>query len=287
VTTSSATVALMGAVKPGAGQTQAGCSQAGQPDSGALRHHEPPDKHGAVKPGTVSPDPSSTAPASPMSVSSRGTPPLELDDMPCGVTLVFRRPPDGRLVFTRKPCKVKACEHCGPRVRARWAGEWSQAMASDQVYRLVVEDQEVAKLRRRKVVAGAELAHLPGPDGTRVVYTTALIGEQVRDLRTSLTSDFAAMPNDGRRRSRLSAGWRQVVDDAEAEAAAQREAWECLGRAGRSLEQVAMVATRLGLLVGRGPDMVVVEYPAPEVAPRLFALVKLERGWRRRQAEAA
>jgi hypothetical protein len=41
VGTSTRTVALMGPVKPGVGQTPADCLQAGQAGNGAPRHHEP------------------------------------------------------------------------------------------------------------------------------------------------------------------------------------------------------------------------------------------------------
>jgi hypothetical protein len=220
-----------------------------------------------------------------MSDSSRGTsPPIELNDMPCGAGLFFRRP-DRALVYRVMPCRTKACPTCGPRLRATWAEQWSHAMASDQVYRLVVDDGEVAKLRRRKALAGKELAQIPGPDGTRVVYTTAPIGLLCEDVPLALTSDFAAMPNDTRRRS-LSAGWAQVVADAQEETAASREPWECLGRSPRSIEQVVMIATDLGLLVGRSADTVVMKAPEPAQESRLFALLRLERGWRRKQVAA-
>ena len=94
------------------------------------------------------------------------------------------------------------------------------------------------------------------------------------------------MPNDGRRRSRLSDGWAAVLADLEDEREADREAWECLGRATRTFEQIAVIAQHLGLLVGRGPDLLVLDPPDPAAEGRLFALVKLRRGWHRRQEAA-
>jgi hypothetical protein len=158
-------------------------------------------------------------------------------------------------------------------------------MATDRVYRLVVDDGEVVKLRRRKSLAGQELAHIPGPDGTRVVYSTAPIGSVCEDVPLALSRDFAAMPNDGRRH-RLSEGWRVVLDDQAGELEAKREPWECLGRVGRTLEQVAVIAASLGLLVGRGQDMLVLSKPDPATEGRLFALLRLERGFHRRAAAA-
>jgi hypothetical protein len=247
---------------------------------------DPVTPAGFAGPGDGPPVAEQTNPLpAPMSVSSRGSsPPLELDDMPCGVVKLFRRP-DGRLVFRRMPCRVKGCDYCGPRLRARWSREWAHAMAGDQLHRLVVSDRELARLRRRKSMAGHEVGVIPGPDGTRVVYTTAPVGSVCEDVPLALTSDFAAMPNDGRRRS-LSDGWRQIVDDVDQEVAAAREPWECLGRVGRSLEQVAIIAAELGLLLGRGPDMLVLEAPDEQTEGRLFALVRLQRGWHRRAVAA-
>jgi hypothetical protein len=270
VSTSSATVALMGAVQAGAGQTTAGCSQPGQPGSDAPRHHEPPDKQVAVKPGTVSPDPSKSDPMSVNSIESY--PPIELTDMRCpnGQRHTFRV--GGRLITREMPCDVKACEVCGPRLQRQLVAEWAQAMASDQVFRLVVADGDPAKLRRRKVMQGKELAHLPLPNNQRAVYTTAPIGELVagNNIPSALTSDVAADPQDPkRRRGKLSDGWAQVAADAQAEREANREPWEWLGRVSRSLEHVAMVARDLGILVGQQPDMVIVETGDP-LARALF-----------------
>jgi hypothetical protein len=206
--------------------------------------------------------------------------------MPCGIVLLFRRP-DGRLMPRRMPCGVKACDYCGPRLRARLASQWAEAMAADQVFRLVVADGELAKLRRRKALAGHELGHVPGPDGTRVVYSTAPIGEPVADKIGALARDFAVMPNDSRRRF-LSAGWAAVVADAEGEQAAKREPWECLGRVKRSLEHVEIIARELGLFLGRaGPDGLLVADPGDALLWSRFAsLIGLVRG-RRRRREAA
>jgi hypothetical protein len=204
--------------------------------------------------------------------------------MPCGQRFKFRMP-DGRIAVKQLPCRVKACEACGPRLREQWAAELAHAMGGDQVHRLVVADDELARLRRRKVLRGAEVAVIPSANAERVLYTTAAIGEPVRHLPSALTRDFAAMPNDSRRRS-ISAGWAQVIADAQAEAAGQREPWECLGRVGRSLAQVELVARELGVLVGRTADMVIVAAMGPQTEHRFNALIRLQRG-RHRRAVAA
>jgi hypothetical protein len=162
-------------------------------------------------------------------------------------------------------------------------------MAGDQVYRLVVADAEVAKLRRRKVMAGQELGHVPLPDGLRAVYTTAPVGDVVTDKIGTLARDFAAMPNDTRRRF-LSAGWSQVLADAADEAEAKRApVGECLGRVRRSLEHVEIIARELGLYLGRaGPDAVLVADPGSGLLrDRFCSLVGLIRPRRRREVRAA
>jgi hypothetical protein len=204
-------VALMGPVKPGAGQDQAGCFQAGQAGSGAPRHHEPPDKQVAVKPGTVSPDPSSTVP---MSGFSKGfAVPIEKDDR-CGTTGLWRLE-GGRLRAARLDCRVKRCPNCGPKLREGWAGLWAQVLAGEVIHRLVIDEGEWRKLQRRKVMRGHELGYIPAPDDQRAIYTTAPIGSICEDIPSALTSDFAEMPNDGRHKG-LSAGWRRRAECIEA-----------------------------------------------------------------------
>jgi hypothetical protein len=180
-----------------------------------------------------------------MSDSSRETQaPIELSDMcPRAVLRLFRRP-DGRLVVRRMPCKTRSCPWCGPRIRAKQAAQWAHAMAGDRVYRLVVTNDAPAKLRRRKAYRGQELGHIPAPDGQRVVYTTVAVGELVTDRVGTLARDFAAQPDDGRR-ARLTDGWRQVLEDLEAEAVAKREPWECLEASGGPLSMSSWLPARL------------------------------------------
>jgi hypothetical protein len=216
----------------------------------------------------------------PMSVNSiESNPPIELTDMRCPNAQRHQFMVGGRLITREMPCDVKACEVCGPRLRRELVDEWAQAMASDRVFRLVVDGDQVAKLRRQKRMVGQQLAHLPGPDGTRVVYTTAPIGEAVDNVHITLTSDVAADPGDGRRRSKLSDGWAQVVADARAEREAKREPWEWLGRVSRSLEHVEMVARDLGILVGRMPDMVIVEAPDPLARALFLKRIRCKGPW--------
>jgi hypothetical protein len=199
--------------------------------------------------------------------------------------MLFRRT-DGRLLARWQPCDVKACPTCGPRLRALWAEQWAHVMGNGPIYRLVVPEGEQAKLRRRKTYRGREVAHIPAPDWQRVVYTTAPVGQLVNDVRASLASDFAAMPNDRRNRSmsgcrgtktKARTGWLGVLADMEDEAAAAREPLECLGRIRRSPEHVAIAAQELGLLVGQGAGLVVMEAP-PDMRTfqRLAALIGLQ-----------
>jgi hypothetical protein len=211
---------------------------------------------------------------------------------PCGVVLLFRLG-DGRLVAKRVPCRTKSCGDCGPKLRQQWAGEWAHAIGTERVFRLVIGEDRWEKLRRRKVMQAAEYGVIPGPDGTRVVYTTADMGLEVEagTLADALARDFAAMPSNNRRRI-LSPNWRQVVDDAKADAEARRSPLgECLGQLRRPLAHVAMVAANLGALVSHTPDMVVVEAMDPPTFRRFVELVGVwwfDRGlgWAQRGAVA-
>jgi hypothetical protein len=194
--------------------------------------------------------------------------------------MAFRRP-DGRIVVRPQPCDWKGCQACGPRLREQWAAEWAHALAGGVIYRKVTDDdEEPARLRRLKVMQGQELAHIPLPDGRRALYTTVAIeGASVcEDVPLALSRDFAEMPNDSRRRF-LSKNWRQVVKDAAAEAKASREAWEYLGKVGRSLGHVEIAAREVGGFVGRTADLVVVEaMELPELA-RFLHLIHCRGPW--------
>jgi hypothetical protein len=268
-------------VKSGAGQDQAGCSRTGQAGSGAPRHHRPPDNPVSVIGGLASPDIQPPTEPDSMSVSSiEADPPIELTDMRCPSGQRHQFLVGGRLITREMPCDRKSCPACGPRLQRQLVAEWAHAMGSDQVFRLVVDDQEVAKLRRRKLMRGQELVHLPLPDGRRAVYTTAAIGNFCDDVLLALTSDVAADPQEKhRRRSKLSGGWAQVVDDAKREREAKREPWEWLGRVSRTLEQVEMVAVDLGILVGRRPDMVITETADPLVRALFLKRIRCKGPW--------
>jgi hypothetical protein len=280
-----------GPVKSGAGQDQAGCSRTGQAGNGAPRHHRPPDNPVADIGGLASPDfQANPQPPAPMSDSSRQTTPAwkaleESDICPNAVVMPFLRP-DGSLVFRRFPCKTRACEVCGPRLRAQWAVEWGHAMSGDRVNRLVVAEGEWTRMRRWKSMRGQQYATIPIIGGQRVIYTTADLGERVADLAHQLACDFTIMVIEGRNKT-MSKGWLAVIADAKAEAEAKRQPLgECLGRVRRSLEQVAMVAQDLGLFLGwDGPDGLLVADPGDQ-RDRFWSLVGLVHG-RRRKAVAA
>jgi hypothetical protein len=214
----------------------------------------------------------------PMSVSSIETSeePIEQTDMRCPKGQRHQFMVGGRLITREMPCDVKSCPACGPRLQRELVATWAHAMASDQVYRLVVDEGEPAKLRRRKHMAGKELVHLPLPNGRRAVYTTAPIGDRVQPA-DALARDVAADPGDGRRRSKLSEGWAAVVADVEAEAT--REQWTWLGRVSRSLEHVEIEARTLGIFVGRMPDMVITETTDPLVRALFLKRIRCRGPW--------
>jgi hypothetical protein len=220
--------------------------------------------------------------ARPMSSTTRRPgPPIAVDDIPpaCGQLAAFRRP-DGRVIVRRQPCDWKACPTCGPRLRQRWADQWAHAMGKVGIWRLVVGDGDPAKLRRRKAMAKHEAGHIPLPGGQRAFYTTvALAGATpVVDVAAALSRDFAAMPNNDKRRF-LSAGWRQVVADAEREQALAREPWEYLGLVARSLEHVELAARDQGVLVGRTGDVLVVEAMPPAELGRFLHRIRCKGPW--------
>jgi hypothetical protein len=124
-------------------------------------------------------------------------------------------------------------------------------MAGDDVRRLVVDDGEWAKLQRRKVMRATEHGVIPGPDGTRVVYTTASVGEAVPDVAEALASDFAAMPNDPRHKG-LSATWRRRAECVEAFTAPvargdKPRVTEFLGIIRSGLEHARQLAREMGI----------------------------------------
>jgi hypothetical protein len=268
-------------VKSGAGQDRAGSSRTGLAGRDALQHRGSPDEQSASQRGAG-------APRTPLDLqehhrmsdfSSAARRPQEKSAICPDAVPLWYRLKDGRWLCRRVACKTKACPMCGPRLRARWAAEWAHAMAGDRVFRLVVGEGDPAKLRRRKVMRGQQLAHIPAPDGRRVVYTTAPIGEPVTDKIGSLTSDFARMPNDRRNRSMVGT-WGEIVADAQAEAEARREPLgEYLGRGRRSLEQVEIVARELGLFLGwTSPDGLLIADPGSEqLEGRFCALIGLVR----------
>jgi hypothetical protein len=222
-----------------------------------------------------------------MSVISKGLPaePIEKNDTcPRGQRFAFRRP-DGTVLVREQPCDTRSCEVCGPRLRRRKAQEWAHAMDGDTVYCRVMAEADWARLRRTKAVRDGQWATIPQLGGVRVVYNTAGLGQRLeRVAARDVAADLAGMPPE--RRSSMSKGWLAVIADAQAEEAAAREPWECLGRCRQSLAHVEMVAVELGVLVGRAADMVVVAKMDAQVEGRFLALCRVHRG-RRRKAVAA
>jgi hypothetical protein len=223
--------------------------------------------------------------------SSIGHASLEKSDHePCGTVLLYRLE-DGRLLARRVPCKTKACSSCGPRLRAKAAATWAAVIGNTAVWRIVVADAEWPKLQRRLKRSGAEYGVIPGADGSRVVFTTAELGELVDDAAEVLAADFAAMPSD-RRNKTLSARWRALAKEHEeaAEQVMDAPIASFLGILRRSLEHVAMVAQDLGMLLEQAsPDALFLRDPPDRATwQRFCALAGLyERGSREQEAKAA
>jgi hypothetical protein len=242
---------------------------------GRIDHLEGPGEQSASKEGWRPPTPSTPS----MSSFSRGfAVPLEESDTVCGTVVLFRLE-DGRLLARRVDCRTKACDRCGPRLRAAAAKLWAQVMAGQVVYRLLVADADWSRYQRKLRKVGAEYGVIPAPDGWRVVYTTAPIGEPLIMYKKALTSDFAAMPSD-RRQKRLSTRWlalaRELEDDDDQ---VVTQPAECLGILRRPLEQVAMIAEELDMLVGEaGSSGLYLRDPEdPATWRRFCALTRLYR----------
>jgi hypothetical protein len=199
-------VALMGPVKPGAGQDQAGFP-AGQAGSGAPSHHEPTVKHGAVKPGRVSlpgphPEQQTLADLRRRVVTPLGSNPLGVSARDrrsrgrCGWTNFLqdtRRPADGKAVWYK--CQARGCPDCGPEIRERNLAHDLANMANRQMIRRVVARSAwravLAKIKRAE---GLRVVY-PQPDGMLAVYATAgLTGTVVMDAPQQLADDYERIP---------------------------------------------------------------------------------------------
>ena len=167
------------------------------------------------------------------------TQPQEQSDMCPSSVVILYRSGDGRLLPKRVPCRARELPGVLAEATGQVGVQWAHVMGRERVYRQLVDEGEPVRMRRRKAYRGAELGHIPAPDGMRAVYTTAPVGELVTDKIGTLTSDFTAMPNDGRNAilsgsrgptekqpERPRTGWLGVLADAEeAEAAAREGPW--------------------------------------------------------------
>jgi hypothetical protein len=223
--------------------------------------------------------------------SSDGRASLEKSDHePCATVLLYRLQ-DGRLLARRVACKTKACPSCGRKLRAKAAATWTGVVGDTAVWRIVVADAEWPKLQRRLKRSGAEYGVIPGADGSRIVYTTAELGDAAGDVAEQLVADFAAMPSD-RRNKTLSARWRALAKEHEEAAEQVKGALVAsfLGILRKSLEHVAMVAQDLGMLLDQaGPDALFLRDPPERTTwQRFCALAGLyQRGFREQEARAA
>jgi hypothetical protein len=199
----------------------------------------------------------------------------------CGTVVLFRLD-GGRLLARRVDCGTKACPKCGPRLRAEYATGYTTVLAtSDPVYRLQVPTADWRRLQARLRRRGARVLRIPAPAGQLTIYTTADLGHLVdgADLADQVTADFQIMPSD-RRNVSASRNWRDAYhrwrDQHDHDQAADASA-EWLGRLGRPLEHVAMIARELGMLVGerRSHSLELRDPPDAATWQRFCALARL------------
>jgi hypothetical protein len=212
----------------------------------------------------------------------------------CGTVHLYRLE-DGRLLARRVHCRMKACPKCGRRLREEYAAGYAAVVADVLVARFVVPDAEWRTFQRRlrnRKLGGVDLGALdylriPGPVGASVVYVECLYPEEaLADAATALAADFAAMPSD-RRHVSASKAWRDAYHAwREDQHPTTKTPPEHLGQLRRPLEQVAMIAAELDLLLEQREEYLLLRDPPDQATwERFCALAGLYR--RRGEAMAA
>lgn len=218
-TSASTTVEAEQPVKPGAGQTPAGCFPAGQAGSDALGHHRPPVKQsagqrraGALRNPTT-PTPKTTSDQQERAAFTQRTKPLGKGALPprprarCGWTLLLqstKRPTDGKAVWQK--CDARDCPDCGPAKQERNLAHdlVNLSKSGRPVVRRVVDDFDPAtwkrlraKIKRAAAVAGVEGGWVAYPTRDRMLVVFAvvgMVGELVTNLADELADAYAGLP---------------------------------------------------------------------------------------------
>jgi hypothetical protein len=210
------------------------------------------------------------------SFSRRESQPLEkLASEVCGTTHLYRLE-DGRLLARRVDCRTKACPKCGPRLREEYAAGYAAVLgnhSNGMVYRVVV----APGWRKRP---GTEYLRIPAPGGRLVVYTTAEQGERVGevDIPRALADDFAAMPSD-RRNVSASKAWRDAYHAwRDRDSGTTSAPAEHLGQLRRTIEQLAIIAAELDMLLEQRDGALLLRDPPDQATwQRFCALAGLYR----------
>jgi hypothetical protein len=236
------------AVKPGAGHTPAGCSQAGQPGNGALEHLEGAGERLASTGGWRPRTPDTPSEQGRRALTARGSGSRGVSARTrrstgrCGWTNFLQqmaKPDKGRAVWQK--CGARECAHCGPELRERDLGHDVANMAGRRMTRRVVAKAAWAAVRAKIKRAGGLRVAYPQPGGMVAVYATAgLTGAVVEDHAASLAADYGRIPA-GQRIGRSRAWALRAAGGKDRPAA-----WRSLGKS-RIPAQVPDILRRLGL----------------------------------------
>jgi hypothetical protein len=205
------------------------------------------------------------------SFSRRESEPLEKSaQIACGTVHLYRLD-DGRLLARRVDCRTKACPKCGRRIREEYAAGYAAVLAGQALHRMVMAARDWRKLQVKLGRAGALFLRIPASDDRLVVYTTAdHVGEQVDLLDERLADDFAAMPSDRRNVSASKALRNAYHDWRDQQQATTTAPAEHLGQLRRTLEQVALIAAELDLLIEEQPDALLLRDPPDQATWQRF-----------------
>lgn len=128
------------------------------------------------------------------SISHRGQAvPIERSSA-CRLTVVQRRkddPTKGRAIQVE--CKMRSCQHCGPKHRQRKAEHFAGlAVQAGQLWQTTVTAEQWK--RTRKSLSGkGQYVRVPVAQDRFLVLATIDVGVQVADPKQAVTSAFAAM----------------------------------------------------------------------------------------------
>ncbi|MHB8513689.1 MAG: bifunctional DNA primase/polymerase [Actinomycetota bacterium] len=169
----------------------------------------------------------------------------------CGVVDICRnRKHREQIRIAHRPCKTMSCPNCHDReIERKVAGIIANAPDA-QMRRVVLPEDARAwsALTRKMNRDGAYFYTVPGPNDTKVLFTTAEVGERLGDLTGALISDINSIPNNDQRRCSPSR-WPENTPPKSS------RAWERIGRTTHSMHQIKKTANEIGLLVVPQPHV--------------------------------